>query len=217
MTPNILYEDNHIIVVYKERGILAQPDKTGDMDILSIVKTYLKEKYQKPGNVYLGLVHRLDRNTSGIMVLAKTSKAASRLSKQITNNEFTKRYLTVVEGKISKDDVLVSYLSKDEKALKAYINRSGKEAILSYHVLSCNDNESYLDIDLKTGRFHQIRAQLSSINHPLKGDKLYGSTYPKPYFLEAYLLSFYHPITKEELTFTTCSSDKISYISNHFN
>lgn len=212
MALKVLFEDNQIIVVYKERGILSQSDKSNDLDLLTIVKDYIKVKYNKPGNVYLGLVHRLDRNTSGIMVFARTSKAASRLSDEIRNHNFKKKYLAVVEGKLVKDDVLINYLSKDEKLLKADEDPNGKIAKLSYHVLKTNDKESYLDIELETGRYHQIRCQMSLINHPLVGDHLYGSKVNIPYILEAYYLSFYHPVTKEELVFNLCDDDKIKYI-----
>lgn len=202
----VLYEDNHLLVVYKDRGILAQADGSSKPDILTLSKLYLKEKYQKPGNVYLGLVHRLDINTEGIMVLARTSKAASRLSEDIKNNLFSKRYLAVVEGRVNKG-VITSFLAKDEVKKISYISKDGKYARLSYKSLLEKEIEGTLvticDIILETGRFHQIRCQFQSIGHPLYGDKKYGSKNQALYpTLQAYQLSFRHPVTKENLTFT---------------
>ena len=204
----ILYEDNHLLVAYKPRGILAQADGKDLPDMLTILKDYLKEKYHKPGNVYLGLVHRLDLNTAGVMVFAKTSKAASRLSLDIKEHRFEKRYLAIVEGKILKDGSIKSFLQKDERHLRAIISPVGQEANLDYKVIkhgSINNVEvTYVDILLHTGRFHQIRAQFSSIDHPLFGDTKYGSKniISKDAFpLEAYHLGIYHPITKDWLTF----------------
>ncbi len=201
----ILYEDNHLLVVYKPRGILSQADGSELPDLLTILKGYLKEKYQKPGAVYLGLVHRLDINTCGIMVFAKTSKAASRLSDQIKNHEFQKKYLAVVEGVLSGSGTLENYLAKNTVLKKAYVdNQKGVLALLDYQVIKTNGILSLVDISLKTGRFHQIRAQFSAIGHPLYGDTKYGSKaiVAKNHFpLEAYYLSFYHPTTKEKMIF----------------
>ncbi len=204
----ILYEDNHVLVAYKPRGILAQADGKNLPDMLTILKNYLKEKYHKPGNVYLGLVHRLDLNTAGVMVFAKTSKAAARLSLDIKEHRFEKRYLAIVEGHISEDGSIKSFLQKDAKQLKAIISPNGQEANLDYRVIKndyLNNSEvSYVDILLKTGRFHQIRAQFSAIGHPIFGDTKYGSknSLSKEAFpLEAYHLGFYHPITKDWLIF----------------
>lgn len=205
---DILYEDNHVIVVYKEKGILSQADGSNKPDMLTIIKSYIKEKYNKSGNVYLGLVHRLDINTSGVMVFAKTSKAASRLSEDIKNNKLHKRYYCVVEGNISNGGKLIDYLEKDEIIKKAFISKNGKEAILEYNVIKNykidNNDVTLLEINLITGRFHQIRCQLSNIGHPLYGDKKYGSKYSIEYLdfpLEAYHLEFIHPTTKELLVF----------------
>ena len=205
---DIFYEDNHVIVVYKEKGILSQADGSNKADMLTIIKSYIKEKYNKSGNVYLGLVHRLDINTSGVMVFAKTSKAASRLSEDIKNNKLHKRYYCVVEGNITNGGKLIDYLEKDEIIKKAFISKNGKEAILEYNVIKNykidNNDVTLLEINLITGRFHQIRCQLSNIGHPLYGDKKYGSKYSIEYLdfpLEAYHLEFIHPTTKELLVF----------------
>ena len=205
---NILYEDNHIIVVEKQPGILSQADKTNDVDMLTIIKKYLKEKYNKPGNVYLGLVHRLDRMVGGVMVFAKTSKAASRLSEQIRNKSFKKEYMCIVKGILDiKEGHLENYLVKDNKTNKSSVTTSllGKLSILDYKVYKENKNRnlSLLKIDLKTGRHHQIRVQLSNLGYPIYGDIKYNrEANTDELYLYAYKLSFYHPTTKEYLTFT---------------
>ena len=203
---NILYEDNHIIVVVKESNVLSQADKTNDLDMLTLIKAYIKEKYNKPGNVYLGLVHRLDRMVSGVMVFAKTSKAASRLSEQIRNETFKKSYLCVVKGKFDKNsDVLEDYLFKDEKTNTSYITNKekGKLSKLKYKIIKSVDNLSLLEISLITGRHHQIRVQLSSRNHPIYGDNKYDKNPEKTnIMLHAYKISFQHPTTKDNLEFT---------------
>ena len=204
---NILYEDNQVIVVFKPRGMLSQGDGTKSPDILSILKGYIKEKYNKPGEVYLGLLHRLDRNTSGVMVFARTSKAAARLSSDISNhNSFEKYYLAVVEGYLNnKEEILQDMLYWDEKQKKAFIkkNKDSKEAKLRYNVIKQESNKSLLDITLYTGRHHQIRCQLSNIGHPIVGDVKYGSRFPMGnfYALTAYKLKFIHPTLKEEMSF----------------
>lgn len=198
-----LYEDNHVIVCYKEKGILSQPDSTGDKDILSMVKEYVKLKYQKTGNVYIGLVHRLDRMTSGIMVFARTSKAAMRLANDMQNGDFHKEYLAVVEGTFQdySEQKLVNYLSKDEKNNKSYLDPNGKEAILYFQPIKEKNNKTLVKIRLLTGRHHQIRVQMSNINHPLYGDIKYGAKSEGNLALQAYKLSFYQPVTRELLTF----------------
>lgn len=206
----IFYEDNHIIVVYKPKGILSQSDGSEKKDMLSLVKSYIKEKYNKPGNVYLGLVHRLDINTSGIMVFAKTSKAASRLNNAIINNEFEKRYKAIVEGTLNNKEyiALENKIKKDEKIRKSFISCDGLYSKLEYRMLKNYKIKdtfvSEVDIILHTGRFHQIRCQMANIGHPLYGDKKYGSSNiisDNDFPLEAYYLSFPHPITREILKF----------------
>ena len=205
----IIYEDNHIIVVEKPVNIPSQGDKTGDEDMLTIIKAYLKEKYNKPGDVYLGLIHRLDRPTGGVMVFAKTSKAAARLSEQVRNKEFEKKYLCIVDGKLEKEKgTFKDYLLKIEKTNTSKIsdskNRNAKEAILDYEVLKYNEeiNLSVVKVLLHTGRHHQIRVQFSSRGHSLYGDQKYGTRgRGKQLALWAFSLSFNHPTTKERLTF----------------
>lgn len=208
MTLEVLYEDNHVIVCYKPAGILSQADNTGDIDMLTLVKDYLKKRYNKEGNVFVGLVHRLDRMTSGVMVFGKTSKGAMRLSNDIANGNFFKEYLAVCEGNIEDYDetTLVDYLEKDEKNNKSFISKNGKEAILTYRVITNKNNKSLVRVKLKTGRHHQIRVQMSNIGHPLYGDIKYGSPHKDNLALQAYKLSFYQPVTRELLTF-----QKINY------
>ncbi len=174
----VLYEDNHLIAVEKPVGMLTQGDKSGDVSLMDEVKKYLKEKYKKPGNVFLGLVHRLDRNVSGIVVFAKTSKGASRLSKQFRNGEIEKTYHAVVSGKMKKNKgIMKNFIVKKEtkaEVFDSYKNGS-KEAELSYEVLNSNDKCSFLKIILKTGKFHQIRAQMAHLGNPIIGDIKYGS------------------------------------------
>ncbi len=201
---NVLYEDNHIIVVEKEKNILSQADHTGDIDMLSLVKSYIKEKYKKPGNVYCGLVHRLDRPVGGIMVFARTSKAASRLGK--TMDSFQKKYLAVVHGIIQEDEkVVVDYLQKTENGSSVVTNKeTGKRAELSFRVLERNreKEETLIEVTLKTGRHHQIRVQLSHLGYPLCGDQRYYRQDGTSIALYAYQLSFVHPTKKERMTFT---------------
>ena len=205
----ILYEDNHIIVVKKEPNIPSQADKTEDLDMLTIIKQYLKEKYDKPGNVYLGLVHRLDRPVGGVMVFVKTSKAASRLSNQVREKVFKKKYLAVVDGKFeNKNGVLEDYLYKDERNNMSKVvskdKKNAKLAKLDYEVLAYNEvkNLSLVKVNLHTGRHHQIRVQLANSGHSIFGDQKYGSRGKgKQIALWAYELIIQHPVTKEELTF----------------
>ena len=166
---NILYEDNHLLVVVKPANLPVCLDSSNDLDLLTILKNYIKEKYQKPGNVYLGLVHRLDRPVSGIMVFAKTSKAADRLTKQIQNKQFKKTYYAIIENPIKNKDTLTDYLIKNESTNTSYITTKdkGKLSSLSYEVIKSVNNLSLIKIDLHTGRHHQIRVQFSSRNNPL--------------------------------------------------
>lgn len=199
---NVLYEDNHIIVVEKCANILSQSDITGDKDLLSEVKNYIKEKYNKPGNVYVGLVHRLDRPVGGIMVFAKTSKAASRLSEQVRTNKIKKTYLAVVEGKVLNEDTFIDYLKKECNGNTIVTNESeGKYSELKYKLLDYKDNMSLVEINLKTGRHHQIRVQFASRNHPLCGDQRYGKQDKTQIALFAYKLEFEHPTKKEIMKF----------------
>ena len=177
MSLDILYEDNHLIAVYKPAGILVQGDKNGDISLLALVKKYLKEKYKKPGNVFVGLVHRLDRPVSGIILFAKTSKGASRLSEQFRDRTIRKIYYAVVEGEIKpKEGVLRNNLVKQEDIRKSIVSDEGDEAELYYQTKKYNKNYSFIKVELKTGRFHQIRAQFSVAGYPIVGDKKYGSS-----------------------------------------
>lgn len=205
----VIYEDNHIIAVEKPVNIPSQGDKTGDVDLLTMVKQYIKEKYQKPGNVYVGLVHRLDRPVGGVMAFAKTSKAAGRLSNQVREKQFQKTYLAIVNGKMEcNQGTLEDYLLKDERNNKSRTVTEGtqnsKLAVLDYEVLKYDEqlDLSVLKIHLHTGRHHQIRVQLSSRNHSIYGDQKYGGRgHGKQLTLWAYELKIFHPISNEELTF----------------
>ena len=205
----VIYEDNHIIVVEKPVNVPSQGDKTGDVDMLTIIKAYLKEKYNKPGNVYLGLIHRLDRPVGGVMVFAKTSKAAARLSEQVREKIFRKTYLVIVNGRMQeRSGELKDYLLKNERNNMSRVVKEGtknaKLAILDYEELKYNEetNLSLLKVNLHTGRHHQIRVQFSSRNHSIYGDQKYGGRgHGKQICLWAYELSIKHPITKEEMTF----------------
>lgn len=202
---NIIYEDNHLLVVEKPSNIPVQEDSSKDIDMLTILKKYRKVKENKPSEAFIGLVHRLDRPVSGIMVFAKTSKAASRLSDQMRQNNFHKTYLAVVEGTLPPNGKFEDYLIKNEKENKSYITtkEKGKYSCLKYQVLSSKNNLSLVEINLITGRSHQIRVQFSSRNHPLIGDSKYGNNPNNiDIALFAKSIAFTHPTTKEELTFT---------------
>lgn len=215
MDLNVLYEDNHIIVVVKPVGIPVQQDKTGDIDMLTIIKDYIKKKYNKPGNVYLGLVHRLDRMVGGVMVFAKTSKAASRLSEYIRQKNVKKKYMAVVNGILDVEDryiKLENYLVKNERLnMSRVVNndvKNAKLATLEYRVkknfVFNNKKYSLVDIDLHTGRHHQIRVQFANIGAPLYGDIKYGQKINKVgqnLALWSYYLSFFHPTKDEYLEF----------------
>ncbi|MBU2946158.1 RluA family pseudouridine synthase [Zobellia uliginosa] len=203
----VLFEDNHIIAINKRPGDIVQGDKTGDMPLSEVVKLYIKEKYNKPGNVYLGVAHRLDRPTSGIVVFAKTSKALPRLNKLFAEKEARKTYWAIVKNKPRKnEDTLTHWLKRNSKQNKSYAHTKevsdSKKAILDYRVIKKLDRYYLLEIDLHTGRHHQIRAQLSAIGCPIKGDLKYGfdrSNANASIHLHARKLSFVHPVRKEPL------------------
>lgn len=212
MNLNVIYEDNHIIVCEKPAGILSQSGSMDKPDMLNLVKDYIKIKYDKPGNVYLGLVHRLDLNVGGVMVFARTSKAASRLSEEIRKHNFKKKYLAIVLGEleVGKKSSFVDYLEKDPDERKAVISDSkvGKKAELDYTCLGTTviDKKTYslVDIRLITGRFHQIRAQFAHHGYPLYGDTKYGEAKKDGNFflgLYAYTIEFKHPIKDEIMKF----------------
>jgi len=199
----IVFEDNHLLVVEKPINIPVQEDSSKDKDLLSMLKDYIKEKYNKPGNVYLGLVHRLDRPVGGVMVFAKTSKCASRLSEQIKDKNFNKTYYAVVMGSIENNGILKDRLLKDEKNNIVKIDENGKESILEFEKIATTDNLSLIKINLITGRSHQIRVQLSNHGFPLFGDQKYNNDAKvgEQLALFSKTLSFYHPVTKELLLF----------------
>ncbi|TVX92967.1 RluA family pseudouridine synthase [Paenibacillus agilis] len=212
----ILFEDNHILVVEKPVNILSQADSTQDVDMLTILKHDVKARYNKPGNVYMGLVHRLDRPVGGAMVFAKTSKAASRLSDTVRKHELDKQYVTVVHGRpASSSGSLIHYLLKDTRtnnvsAVPAHAP-GAKEARLDYEVLEHKDGLSLIRIQLHTGRSHQIRVQMQTIGCPLYGDQRYGASVNKPgqqIALWSYKLAFPHPTLKEQMSFT-CSPPQV--------
>lgn len=201
---NIIYEDNHLLIVEKKVNIPVQADNSKDLDFLNMLKHFIKKRDNKPGNVYLGLVHRLDRPVGGIMVFAKTSKCASRLSEQVRTRTLKKTYYAVVEGKMEKEGTLKDYLLKDTKNNIVKVDKSGKEAILDYELIDYKDNLSLVKINLKTGRSHQIRVQFSSRNHPLYGDNKYNKNAKagEQIALFASELELVHPITKEIMKFS---------------
>jgi 23S rRNA pseudouridine1911/1915/1917 synthase len=204
----ILHEDNHLIVVNKRVGDIVQGDKTGDKPLSEVVKEYIKDKYNKPGEVFLGVVHRLDRPTTGIVVFARTSKALTRMNELFSNRETQKTYWAIVKNKPQKaEDQLVHYLKRNEKnnTSKAHIKEvpESKQASLDYKIIATLDNYFCLEIRLHTGRHHQIRAQLSAIGSPIKGDLKYGFDRSNPdggIHLHARKLVFIHPVSKETIT-----------------
>lgn len=210
MEEQIVYEDNHLLVINKKVGQLVQGDKTGDESLLELIKNFIKKRDDKPGNVFLGLVHRIDRPTSGLVIYAKTSKALSRLTQMVKNREIKKTYWAVVTKEmIPQSQRLVHFLKKNEKNNKAIVfpkaTEGAKEAILTYHIIKNLDNYFLLEIDLETGRHHQIRAQLSKIGAPIKGDLKYGAARSNPdggINLHARKLEFIHPVTKENIEIT---------------
>ncbi|AEH02140.1 RluA family pseudouridine synthase [Lacinutrix sp. 5H-3-7-4] len=206
----VIYEDNHIIVVNKRAGDIVQGDKTGDKPLSDVVKEYLAEKYNKPGNVYLGTVHRLDRPTTGLVIFSKTSKALPRLNKLFVSKDISKTYWALVKNKPKKEkDTLIHWLKKNPKNNKsrAHIKEvpDSKKAILHYKTIKVLDNYILLEVNLETGRHHQIRAQLSSIGSPIKGDLKYGfdrSNKDASISLHARNIKFIHPVSKIELDIT---------------
>ncbi|WP_027449871.1 RluA family pseudouridine synthase [Xylanibacter brevis] len=204
---DVVYEDNHIIIVNKQSGEIVQGDKTGDRPLSDIVKDYIKEKYQKPGEVFLGVVHRLDRPVSGLVVFARTSKALTRLNKMFAEGQVHKTYWALVQGCPEKDeDLLTHWLTRNEQQNKSYayqreVPRS-KKAQLKYRVLSRGDNYSLVEVQLMTGRHHQIRCQLSAIGCPIKGDLKYGakrSNADGSISLQSHRVEFVHPVSKQTI------------------
>ena len=213
MSIKVLYEDNHLLVVDKPINVPMQKDSSNDLDLFSMCKNYIKEKYQKPGNVYLALLHRLDRPVSGVCIFANTSKAASRLSSDITKHNFKKEYLAVVyDNGLKDEDTFKDKLLKDEKTNTVKVDKNGKDASLDYIVLNRKDNLALVKINLHTGRSHQIRVQFSSRNHSLWGDQRYNKNAKvgQQIALHSYRLSIIHPITKEEMVFE-CENDRTPF------
>lgn len=209
---NIIYEDNHLLVVEKPINIPVQADSSGDKDFLTMLKEYIKEKYNKPGNVYLGLVHRLDRPVGGIMVFAKTSKSAKRLSSQIIKHEFKKTYVAVIEGKTLKYGTLKDKLKKDSKKNITRISKVGKDAELDYKLVGYKSGLSLVKINLKTGRSHQIRVQFSSRGLPLYGDHKYNPNSKKANIaLFSKEIEFIHPTSKEIMHFSLPNPERYPF------
>lgn len=206
----VLFEDNHIIIINKRAGDIVQGDKTGDKPLSDIVKEYIKDKYNKPGSVYLGVVHRLDRPTTGIVVFARTSKALSRLNKLFANKNISKTYWAIVGQKPPKEtDTLIHWLKKNPKNNKSTAftkeTTDTKKAILHYKIIKALNRYYLLEVNLETGRHHQIRSQLSSIGSPIKGDLKYGFSRSNPdasIHLHSRKLEFVHPVSKENIQIT---------------
>jgi len=206
----VVFEDNHIIIVNKRAGDIVQGDRTGDIPLSEVVKEYIKNKYNKPGNVYLGVVHRLDRPTTGIVVFARTSKALTRLNKMFANKEVSKTYWAVVKNKPKKaNNTLINWLKKNPKNNKSTAYNSeikdSKKAILHYKIIKSLDNYHLLEVNLETGRHHQIRCQLSNIGSPIKGDLKYGfdrSNKDASIHLHSRKIEFIHPVSKENISIT---------------
>lgn len=203
----VIYEDNHLVIVNKNCSEIVQGDKTGDRPLSDIVKDYLKKKYNKPGNVFLGVVHRLDRPVSGLVIFARTSKALSRLSEMFRNGDIHKTYWAIVRNKPSQPEgELVNWLTRNEKQNKSYaydreVPRS-KKAVLDYKVIGCSENYTLLEINLKTGRHHQIRCQLAKMGCPIKGDLKYGFPRSNPdggISLLSRRVTFIHPVSKKRI------------------
>lgn len=211
---NVIYEDNHLLVVEKPANMPMVLDESKDLDLLTMAKQYIKEKYNKPGEVYLGLVHRLDRPVSGICVFARTSKAAARLSELIRKNQFHKEYIAVVQNNnLQNEACLEDYLLKNEKTNTTIVHPNGKYAKLEYHILAKNNELALIKIILHTGRSHQIRVQFASRNHPLFGDQRYNKQAKKgqQIALFSHQLRFMHPTLKQEMTFTLVPKNVYPY------
>ena len=206
----VVYEDNHLIIVNKTASEIVQGDKTGDTPLSETVKQYIKEKYAKPGNVFLGVVHRLDRPVSGLVVFAKTSKALARLNEMFRNSEVKKTYWAIVKQRPPQDEgELVNYLVRNEKQNKSYAYdkevKNSKKAVLHYRLIRHSQNYFLLEVDLKTGRHHQIRCQLAKMGCPIKGDLKYGFARSNPdgsICLHAHRVKFVHPVSKELIDVT---------------
>lgn len=208
MFMDIIYEDNHLIIVNKKPGEIVQGDKTGDTPLSESIKKYLKEKYNKPGNVFCGVVHRIDRPVGGLVIFAKTSKALERLNKMLRDGEIHKTYWALVEGKPDMPEAtLRNYLKSDGKINKTFVSHQqdsdAKESIMEYKTIANGDRYSLLEVKLLTGRKHQIRAQLSAIGHPIKGDLKYGAKRSNPdgsISLLARKIEFIHPVSKDKIS-----------------
>ena len=211
----IIYEDNHLIIVDKAPGEIVQGDKSGDTPLSELLKQYLKEKYNKPGNVFCGVVHRIDRPVGGLVIFAKTSKALERLNKMLRDGEIHKTYWAIVEGKpLKKEDTLVNFLKSDGKINKTFVSHKNdpeaKESVLKYRTIAEGERYSLLEVNLLTGRKHQIRAQLSNIGHPIKGDLKYGAKRSNPdgsISLLAKQIEFIHPVSKLPLKLSASIPD----------
>tara|TARA_Y100000746_G_C15462195_1_gene432041 strand:- start:1854 stop:2528 length:675 start_codon:yes stop_codon:yes gene_type:complete len=213
---DVIFEDNHLIAVNKKSGEIVQGDKTGDEPLSERVKKYLKVKYNKPGNVFLGTIHRIDRPTSGIVIFAKTSKALSRMNEKFRQNKISKTYWAIVKNRLpKKNDLLEHYLLKNQKKNKSFLSteEKGKFSILKYNFLNNLNNYFLYEIFPKTGRHHQIRVQLSTMGSPIKGDLKYGAKRSNPnggINLHAKKIDFNHPVTKENVSIeANCPKEKI--------
>lgn len=213
---DVIFEDNHLIAVNKKSGEIVQGDKTGDEPLSERVKKYLKVKYNKPGNVFLGTIHRIDRPTSGIVIFAKTSKALSRMNEKFRQNKISKTYWAIVKNRLpKKKDLLEHYLLKNQKKNKSFLSteEKGKFSILEYNFLNNLNNYFLYEIFPKTGRHHQIRVQLSTMGSPIKGDLKYGAKRSNPnggINLHAKKIDFNHPVTKESVSIeANCPKEKI--------
>ena len=213
---DVVYEDNHIIVVYKEVGEIVKGDKTGDTPLSEYVKAYIKEKYQKPGNVFCGVVHRIDRPVSGLVIFARTSQALERLNGMLRDGEIHKTYRALVEGHPEREEALLEdMLVSDGRINKTFVARGDPKAKLcrlKYRTIERGERYTMLEVDLMTGRKHQIRAQLSAMGHPIKGDLKYGarrSNKDGGISLQAYRIRFIHPVSKQEIDLTVSEEKRL--------